>query len=53
MIATVLLILTPVARVIVSIYAFLVDRDRKYVIVTSIVLAIMILTVILGMFGVH
>ncbi|HVA95701.1 MAG TPA: DUF1634 domain-containing protein [Candidatus Dormibacteraeota bacterium] len=53
MIATVLLILTPVARVIVSIYAFFVDGDTKYVVVTSIVLGIMILTVILGIFGVQ
>ena len=29
MVATVLLILTPVARVIVSVYAFYVDRDHK------------------------
>jgi len=51
MIATVLLILTPVARVIVSIYAFFQDNDYKYVAVTSIVLFIMILTVTLGIFG--
>jgi uncharacterized membrane protein len=51
MIATVLLILTPVARVIVSIYAFFQDRDYKYVAVTSVVLAVMIVTVMLGMFG--
>lgn len=53
MIATVLLILTPVARVVVSIYAFFVDGDHKYVAVTASVLAIMILTVILGIFGVQ
>jgi uncharacterized membrane protein len=51
MIATVLLILTPVARVVVSIRAFFVDHDHKYVAVTSTVLAIMILTVVLGIFG--
>ncbi len=51
MVATVLLILTPVARVIVSIYAFAVDRDRKYVLVTSIVLAVMVLTFVLSRVG--
>jgi len=51
MLATVILILTPVARVIVSIYAFAVDRDRKYVLVTSTVLAIMVLTFVLSRFG--
>ena len=51
MIATVILILTPVFRVIVSIYAFFVDRDHKYVVVTSIVLFVIIVTVILGLFG--
>ncbi len=49
--ATVLLILTPVARVIVSIYAFWVDHDQKYVGVTSIVFAIMVLTFILSRLG--
>jgi uncharacterized membrane protein len=51
MVATVLLILTPVARVLVSIYAFWVDGDYKYVVVTSIVFLIMVLTVILAHFG--
>ena len=51
MLATVILILTPVARVVVSIYAFAVDRDRKYVLVTSTVLAIMVLTFVLSRFG--
>ncbi len=51
LIATVLLILTPVARVVVSIYAFAVERDHNYVVVTSIVLFVMIVTVILGLFG--
>jgi uncharacterized membrane protein len=51
MLATVLLILTPVARVVVSIYAFYVDHDRKYVVVTSIVFLIMVLTVILARLG--
>ncbi len=51
LVATVLLILTPVARVLVSIYAFYVDHDRKYVAVTGIVFLIMVLTVILSQFG--
>lgn len=51
LVATAVLILTPVARVLVSIYAFAVDHDGKYVVVTGIVFAIMILTVILGLLG--
>lgn len=51
MIATVLLILTPIARVLVSIYAFAVDHDRRFVMVTLIVLSVIILTVVLGLFG--
>ena len=51
MLGTLLLILTPVARVIVSIYAFWVDHDRKYVIVTSTVLVIIVVTVVLGLLG--
>ncbi|MFZ3211792.1 MAG: DUF1634 domain-containing protein [Terriglobales bacterium] len=51
MVATVLLILTPVARVLVSMYAFWVDHDYKYVVVTAIVFLIMVLTVVLSHFG--
>ena len=51
MLATALLILTPVMRVVVSIYAFAVDKDFKYVFITSIVLFIMIVTVALGVLG--
>jgi uncharacterized membrane protein len=50
-VATALLILTPVARVAVSIYAFAVDRDAKFVAVSSIVFLIMIITVVLGILG--
>jgi uncharacterized membrane protein len=53
LLGTLLLILTPVARVIVSIYAFWVDRDLKYVAVTGTVFIIMIITVILGLFGIR
>ncbi len=51
MLGSLLLILTPVARVIVSIYAFWVDHDRKYVALTTLVLIVIILTVILGQLG--
>jgi uncharacterized membrane protein len=53
MVATILLILTPVARVIVSIWAFMVDRDYKFVAITSIVFLIMVITVIAGLLGLH
>lgn len=49
--ATVILILTPVSRVVISIYAFYAEGDRKYVVVTGIVLGVIILTVILGRLG--
>jgi uncharacterized membrane protein len=52
MVATALLILTPVLRVVVSIWAFWVDRDYKYVVVTSIVLLVIALSVVLSHFGV-
>ncbi len=51
MVATVLLILTPVARVLVSIVAFAIDGDRKFVAITGLVFLIMIATVVLGLLG--
>lgn len=51
LVATLMLILTPVVRVAVSIYAFVVDRDYKYAGITGVVLLIMILTVVLARFG--
>jgi uncharacterized membrane protein len=51
MLATILLILTPVTRVVVSIYVFYVDHDFKYVVVTSIVFLVMVLTAILSHLG--
>ncbi len=51
LLATVLLILTPVARVVVSIAAFAADRDYKYVVITSVVMFVMLLTVTLGLLG--
>jgi uncharacterized membrane protein len=53
MVATILLILTPVVRVLVSIWAFMVDHDYKYVGITSIVFLIMVVTVIAGLLGLH
>ena len=52
MVATALLILTPVLRVVISIWAFWVDRDYKFVVVTSIVLVVIALSVVLSHFGV-
>jgi uncharacterized membrane protein len=51
LLATALLILTPVARVIVSIAAFAADHDYKFVVITSVVMLVMVLTVILGLLG--
>ncbi|HVA72651.1 MAG TPA: DUF1634 domain-containing protein [Candidatus Limnocylindrales bacterium] len=51
MLATVLLILTPVVRVLVCVYVFYIDHDPKYVVVTSIVFLVMVLAVILSLFG--
>jgi uncharacterized membrane protein len=51
MLATALLILTPVARVAVSIYVFARDGDRKFVLVTSLVAAIMVATLFLARAG--
>ncbi len=51
MAGTVLLILTPAVRVIVSIWAFFVGRDYRFVVVTSVVLLVMILTVVAARLG--
>ena len=51
LVATALLILTPVLRVVVSIWAFAVDRDWKYVVVTSIVFVVIVMSVVLARFG--
>lgn len=50
-VATVILILTPVSRVVISIYAFYSERDWKYVLVTGIVFLVIVLTVVLGRLG--
>jgi|GEM_PF-20474 uncharacterized membrane protein YfcA/uncharacterized membrane protein len=43
-----LLISTPVVRVAISIVSFALERDRKYVVITCIVLTILLLSIILG-----
>lgn len=43
-----LLILTPVLRVVVSIYAFMVEKDRLYVYITTAVLVILIFAMVFG-----
>lgn len=45
-----LLILTPVLRVVVSIYAFAKERDHLYTAITSIVLVILVVAMIIGYF---
>jgi uncharacterized membrane protein YfcA/uncharacterized membrane protein len=43
-----LLIATPVVRVAISILAFMLEKDRKYVIITCIVLAILVFSIVSG-----
>lgn len=51
MLGILLLIATPVARVAVSIAIFVVERDRLYVAITSIVLLLLLLSFALGAAG--
>jgi len=51
MVGLLLLIATPVMRVAVSIVAFVVERDAVFVIVTAFVLAMLILSFVLGKAG--
>ena len=46
-----LLIATPVVRVAVSVVAFALEHDRRYVVITLVVLAILILSFLLGKGG--
>ena len=46
-----LLIATPVARVIFTIFAFVMERDRTYVIVTLIVLTVLLYSLFWGKLG--
>jgi uncharacterized membrane protein len=43
-----LLILTPVLRVAVSIFLFVYERDRVFVLITSVVLAMLLLSFVVG-----
>ncbi|SRR5579875_3339776 len=51
MLGLILLLLTPVLRVIVSIGAFALERDWRYVAITSLVLIILIISFLLGKGG--
>jgi uncharacterized membrane protein len=46
-----LLIATPVARVAVSIAVFVIERDRLYVVITTVVLGLLLLSFVLGANG--
>lgn len=48
MLGLLLLVATPVMRVAVSIFAFVYERDRKYVVITTIVLMFLLLSFVLG-----
>jgi len=47
----ILIILTPISRVAVSIVAFAIEGDRRYVAVTALVLAILLASLVLGKGG--
>ena len=46
-----MLIATPVARVAVSIAVFVIERDRLYVVITAVVLALLLLSFVVGASG--
>lgn len=46
-----LLILTPVLRVVVSIYAFIKEHDKLYAWITTVVLVILVIAMLIGYFG--
>lgn len=48
MLGLLVLLLTPVARVAVSIFAFIYQRDRAFVAITSVVLTVLIISFVLG-----
>jgi uncharacterized membrane protein len=48
MFATIVLIGTPIARVFLSVCVFAVNRDRKFVVITGVVVAILVVSIILG-----
>ncbi len=44
----VLLILTPIARVALTLVAFIMQRDRLYVLITAVVLALLLYSLVMG-----
>jgi len=48
--ATIVLIATPITRVLLSVVVFAVNRDRKFVFITSVVVVILLLSIVLGYF---
>jgi len=46
-----LLVATPIARVVLSFFGFALERDRTYVFVTSIVLSVLLFSVFTGAVG--
>jgi uncharacterized membrane protein len=50
MFATIVLIGTPIARVFLSVFVFAVNRDRKFVLITGIVVMILLTSILLGYF---
>jgi uncharacterized membrane protein len=44
----VLLIMTPIARVLFTLVAFIIQRDRLYILITSVVLALLLYGLIAG-----
>jgi uncharacterized membrane protein len=50
MFATIVLIGTPITRVFLSVFVFAANRDRKFVLITGIVVVILLASIILGYF---
>lgn len=50
MLGLLLLIFTPVLRVIVSIYAFAKEKDTMYTVITTIVLIILVVAILIGFY---
>ncbi len=51
MLATMVLLATPITRVFVSMWVFAVNRDRKFVLVTASVFMILLVSIALGYLG--
>ena len=48
---TLFLIATPISRVLISIFVFALNRNSKYVVITTIVFLILLMSILLGYFG--